>query len=189
MPGRLTEIFDRAATPVEDRCNRIVGCCYSNEALEAAEKFAIFKSSLPVDDQEGLARILECPNSVTTTGSYHAMAFQEAMKRGLSTQRVNLTNPERIHEFGRWKADAFNKRNEKRQPRTYLGYVVGLCAEVRKIRNSEGNRFFGVFATPENDAAHADIFLVLPVDEGDKLHIQRLFHKVFKVANMVGVPA
>ena len=189
MPGRLTTIFDRHKTKVEDRYTKIAACSYSNDALVEAERFAIFPDSSYVADDEGLARIIECPNAIRANGQFHALAFQEAMKRGLSTQRVNFIANEAIHKFGNWKADTFNKKNTSREPRNYLGFIVATAGDVRKLTNDCGGRFFGVFATPENNPEHADIFLITAVDEGDKLHIQRLFHHIFKVGDIVRAPA
>lgn len=188
MPGRLAKIFDRKQTDVQDRYKCLAGCAYTNTSLAAAERVSLFSSPSYVADSEQLARIMECPNAIQPSGTFHALAFQEAMKRGLSTQRMGLATQTKIHQFGKRKAASFNKNNPTKPPREYLGYIECTVRNVRALTNSSGSRFFGVFTTPENDPAHADIFLVVKVNEGDKLQIQRLFHQIFKLANLVPAP-
>ncbi|WP_152666435.1 hypothetical protein [Pseudomonas putida] len=185
MPGRLSVIFDKNQTAVEDRYTCIASCGYAGDQLVDAEHYPIFNGSVHVADEEGLARIMECPNGIDARGQFHALAFQESMKRGLSTQRISMTDEASIHQFGARKVKIYNDKPSTRKPRTYLGYIIGIAGEVRKLKNSQGARIFGVFATPENNSAHADIFVVASVDEGDKLAVQHMFHRVFKISSLV----
>lgn len=184
MPHRLTEIFDLEKTPSEDRFNRIAACEYVVPVLIHAENYKIFETSTPIQDSENLARILESPNGVDPkTGTYAASAFMEATKRGISTQRTGMTTSSTIHEFGKSKMESHNSAHPEK-PRTYLGYTVGETSLFRNATAPDGRRLFGVFSTPEPEAAHADIFVVIKPDKGLKLAIQRVFYDAFKVEAM-----
>lgn len=185
MPQRLTEIFDLEKTPSEDRFNRIAACEYVVPVLIHAEDFKIFESSTPIGNGESLARILESPNGVDPkTGTYAASAFMEATKRGISTQRTGMTTSSTIHEFGISKMENHNNAYPER-PRTYLGFTVGETSLFRNAVAPDGRRLFGVFSTPEPEAAHADIFVVVKPDKGLKLAIQRVFYDAFRVETMI----
>lgn len=185
MPVRLSRIFDQKQTKPEDRYTELSDCGYSGSALVDAENYKIFPRSSYVADEEGLARVMECPNGIGSQGQFHALAFQECMKRGLSTQRIMMTTEASIHEFGQKKTQIYNNKPTTKRARTYLGFIVGLAGHVRNITNAQGVRIFGVFSTPENHVAHADIFVVTEVDEGDKLAVQHRFHQIFKIDAIV----
>lgn len=186
MPQRLTAIFDLEITPAADRFKKISACGFQGADLQAAELFKIFDMSSAIPDGEGLARAMESPSHVNpATRLFTDIAFSEAIKRGISVQRVSLTTNEKIHEFGVEKIRAHNDRNPTKT-RDYMGYVVGLCGVFRNAQSTEGRRLFGVFSTPEPTIqAHADIFVVIKPDPAEKLAIQRVFHDAFNMNRLV----
>jgi hypothetical protein len=186
MPQRLIDIFDLESTPAAERFKKLSACGYQGGELQAAELYKIFQNSSAIPDDEGLARAMESPSHVNpATRLFTDIAFSEAIKRGISVQRVSLTTSEKIHEFGREKIRVHNERNPTK-PRQYMGYVVGLCGVFRNAQSTDGRRLFGVFSTPEPTIqAHADIFVVIKPDPAEKLAIQRVFHDAFNMSRLV----
>lgn len=186
MPQRLTEIFDLGVTQAADRFKKISACGFQGAELQAAELFKIFEISSAIPDDEGLARAMESPSHVNpATRLFTDIAFSEAIKRGISVQRVSMTTNEKIHEFGVEKIRTYNEMNPTK-PRSYMGYVVGLCGVFRNAQSTEGRRLFGIFSTPEPAIqAHADIFVVIKPDPAEKLAIQRVFHDAFNMDRLV----
>jgi hypothetical protein len=187
MPGRIVDIFDVSKTKAENRFKCIASCNYAEAMLNEAEAIRIREGSAPISRDQPLARVVESPSHADDQAkAFKDIAFAEAFKRGISVQQLGLTTNESIHAFGLEKVKRFNENKSADKQRTYLGYVVSLCAVFRDARATDGRRLFGVFSTPEDGAvSHADIFVVIQPGPGDKLAIQQRFHDYFKLSEII----
>lgn len=179
MPQRLTKIFDERLTPVDERYAHISECSYQGTDLDSAERFEICEGSSYIEAHELLARVMERPSHVKAdVMEFTGGAFLEARKRGLSVQQSSLTRPEEIHLFGSEKA--------KEKNREYLGFVEGLCSLFRNAFSpTDGRRLFGVFSTPlAENPSHADIFVIVVPNKGEKAAIQQVFYDAFNLASL-----
>ncbi|WP_426143190.1 hypothetical protein [Pseudomonas sp. DWP3-1-2] len=147
--------------------------------MNDAEGYPVVSGSEKVGDSEYLARVLEDPSHVDGLLEFTKGAFVEASQRGVSVQRYSMTTDESIHRFGFNKVALHNERYPEKK-RIYAGYAIALCSSFREAEYPEGQRLFGVFATPMEDVpSHADIFVVVSPSKVQKAFIQNVFFEAF----------
>ncbi|MFP3925331.1 hypothetical protein [Pseudomonas sp. W5-36] len=190
MSPKLTTILDEDVTDPKERHDLIVACSLSSAQLNEAEETVYGSGCGPVGGGELLARVLEDPSHIDSEiMEFTRGAFTEATQRGISVQRYEMTCDEEIHAFG---ADKVLKHNTKypEKKRSYIGFINGLCSDFREAEFPEGQRLFGVFATPLKDkTSHADIFVIIKPNKLQKAAIQQVFHDAFKLEKLIACPS
>lgn len=190
MSQKLATILDEDATDPKERHDKIVACSFSAAQLCDAEGAVYGSGCGPVGGGELLARVLEDPSHVDAdTLEFTRGAFKEATQRGISVQRYEMTCDEDIHAFGTAKVLAHNDEYPEKK-RRYIGFVNGQCSDFREAEFPEGQRLFGVFATPLKDkACHADIFVIVKPNKLQKAAIQQVFHDAFELERLIPCPS
>lgn len=124
------------------------------EAIEWENSNATTHSKEVVKNEELITRQIFSPIHVDEAGNITPAAFNDAMNKGLSVNRLNYSSETEIHTAGERKAE----RDRIHAPeRAYLGLVTASVSSIRSL--TEGiHRVFAIYDTAlSHDISHADV--------------------------------
>ena len=148
------------------------------EALPASEH-----SPEPVRNDELLCRQLIQPIHFQDDGSVTPTAFDDAMNKGLSTDRLNLRDPDESRREGIARANQHNVDYPLKPRREFIALVQFSVADIRSISApNSSDRALAVYDTglPSNPA-HADVCFVIEKTPENK---RRIRSKLYDAANV-----
>ncbi|MCU7833944.1 MAG: hypothetical protein KZQ83_01735 [gamma proteobacterium symbiont of Taylorina sp.] len=111
-----------------------------------------------VDDNEFIARQIFTPIHVEENGEIKTAAFDDALNKGLSVNRLKCASEDNIHKSGELKAE---HDRQYRPDRQYIGFIKAEVSTIRSFWECE-KRVYTAFDTALKDTPHhSDVCVIL----------------------------
>lgn len=160
------------------------------EGALALEEICVSKYSPgTVDNSENLARQIFSPIHLDKDNRINAAFFTDVFDKGLSTNRLMYSDPDKIHASGEKTVKRIQE--ERNQTRTYIGFVSANTGDIRAITEEGSHRVYCVYdSSLEQDSSHADVCMIRPENPPSmkdskksiklerRRHLQEAFQKV-----------
>ena len=111
-----------------------------------------------VDDLEIIARQIFTPIHVDENGEIKTAAFDDALNKGMSVNRLKYASENNIHQSGELKAE---RDRQIRPDRQYIGFIKTEVSTIRSVHECD-KRVCAVFDTALKDTPHhSDVCIIL----------------------------